>query len=119
MNRLRRRRQNDRSLLHHLYLRWFGHIGKLNLGCLDLRRLDLGDGRSGERLELGLNGRWFGLLDWNGVNERDELRAVVDGLLRSSAKDADDDSDDDIESDGGEERSFALAASSRTPKCVN
>ena len=111
LDELGRRGDEDGRLLHHLDLGRLGEVGELDVGELDFWGIDLDDGwrrKLGD--DLGLDGLDFGLLGQRSEAQLGELVAVIHGLLRGGADDADDDGDDDVKRDRSEERTLALAA---------
>ena len=110
LNQLRRRGKNDRHRLRHLDLRRLRNVRQLYVGQFDLRRFNF-DHRWRWDLELDL--RWrrlLGFLDRNRLGQLGQLMPVVDRLLRRGADDDRAEGEQHIQRDGGEERTFALAA---------
>ena len=111
LNQLRRRGKNDRHRLGHLDLGRFGNVGQLDVRQLDFWRFNFNH-RWWRNLELDL--RWrrrlLGLFDRDRLGQLGQLMPVVDRLLRSGADDDGAKGEQHVQRDGGEERTFALAA---------
>ena len=104
-------RRDDGSRLSHLDYDRLGWVGKFHIREFDLGRLNFNDRRLRELGNyLRLDGLGFDLLYRDGLDQRGELVALVDGLLRGCADDDGDERDDDIERYGGKERTLALVS---------
>ena len=100
---------NDRSGLRHLDLWRFGHVRKLDVGQLDLRRLDLRNHRRRRQLDLNLGWRWrLFLLERNRLVKMGQLNSIIDGLLCRCANHNGANCKQNVQRDGGEQRTLAL-----------